>query len=490
MYEKFKRLGKDSLIYGLGNMASRFIGLLLLPIYTRVFSPADYGIMDVIATMTTLASIVLAAGSGSALNFYFFKYSDPIERRKTLSTTSVYLLGINVLVAVGVWFMAEHISLLAFGRSVYAKYLRVAILSVPFASFIGLSLNIIRLQRRPWAYISFTISQLLLTTLLNIYLVVYLRVGIIGVFWTNLIVASFFSIVSIVMNRSFLKITALSYSRMVEILRYGLPLVIGGLSMWSINSVDRFFLVTYSTLDQVGLYSVGLRLASAVGFITWAFRLANAPFQFEMSSSEDAPTIYSLTLTYFVLIVSFLCVPLALFAKPVLRLLTTATYQEAYVVVGLAAYSAAAYGMYQIIGVGLLVMKKTFLSGVAIGIGAIANVIFLYFLVPPFGMVGAALAVLLTHLTVLILLFVLAQRTYPVPYNLKRVFSTLLCAGIVIGVGMIFSTKNIVIEILSASGLFISYIILLSVFSVITMNEKRRLVDAFKRVALVFRSKH
>jgi len=287
-----------------------------------------------------------------------------------------------------------------------------------------------------------------------------------------------------------MSIAALSRRRLAEVLRYGLPLVIGGLSMWSINSIDRFFLVNYSTLDQVGLYSVGIRLASVVGFITWAFRLANAPFQFEISYSKDAPQIYARTLTYFVLITSLVCVPLALFAKPILRLLTREAYLGANIVVGLAAYSAVAYGMYQIIGVGLLITKKTLFTSVAISIGAIANVIFLFLLVPPFGMLGAAVSVLLTHAAVLTILYIGAQRAYPVPYDLKRISTILVFAGIVIGVRLIINTNHIVVEILSASGLFIVYLIMLSLLSVITVNEKRILFDTFKRIITVLRTEH
>ena len=490
MLDKLKTLGKDALIYGLGGMVSKFIGFFLLPIFTRVFNPSDYGIMDVIATMTALAGIVLTAGTETALSFYFFKYREPDEQRKTVTSTAVYLLGINAVVAVVVWFLADKISLLTFDTSNYSVYLRVAILSLPLGSLVGLHLNVLRLQRKPWAYTSFSISQLLLTVFLNIYLVVILRTGIIGVFWTNLAMSGLFAMIGIIVNRSYMSIAALSRRRLAEVLRYGLPLVIGGLSMWSINSIDRFFLVNYSTLDQVGLYSVGIRLASVVGFITWAFRLANAPFQFEISYSKDAPQIYARTLTYFVLITSLVCVPLALFAKPILRLLTREAYLGANIVVGLAAYSAVAYGMYQIIGVGLLITKKTLFTSVAISIGAIANVIFLFLLVPPFGMLGAAVSVLLTHAAVLTILYIGAQRAYPVPYDLKRISTILVFAGIVIGVRLIINTNHIVVEILSASGLFIAYLTILTLSPVFTSNEKRILFDTFKRIITVLRTEH
>lgn len=471
MYAKFKQLGKESVIYGLGGVASKFIGFLLLPIYTRVFSPSDYGIMDVIATMTTLAGIILTAGTETALSYYFFKFRDPLEQRKTITTTGVYLLAINTLVATGVWLAAEQISALAFGESGYAVYLRMAILAIPFSSLTTLNFNTLRLQRRPWTYIGLSLPHLLFSVLLNIYLVVILRVGIIGVFWANFIAALLFSTIGLVVNRAYFGV-AFDWERLTQLLRYGLPLVIGGLSMWSINYLDRYFLLRFSTLEQIGLYSVGLRLASVVAFLTWAFRLANAPFQFEMASAKDAPQIYSRTLSYYVLGTSLICVPLSLVARPVLRLLTTEAYVEAYKVVALAAYSAVAYGVYQLAGVGLLVTKRTVFSGVAIGIGALVNVGFLFALVPPLGMIGAALAVLLTHVTVVVLLFIGAQRVYPIPYDLKRVLSVLVSAGVVVGIGMLIRAQDFWAEVLVAGGLCGVFLATVPVF-VVEARERR-----------------
>jgi len=479
MYAKFKQLGKESVIYGLGGVASKFIGFFLLPVYTRVFNPADYGIMDVIATMTALAGIILTAGTETALSYYFYKFRDPVEQRKTVTTTGFYLLAINALVAAIVWLASDRLSVLAFDEGGYGVYLRVAILSIPFSSLMTLNFNVLRLQRRPWSYVGLSLSQFLFTVLLNIYLVVILRVGIIGVFWTNVIAAFLFSATGIVVNRSYFG-KAFEWKRLAQLLSYGLPLVIGGLSMWSINYLDRYFLLRFSTLEQIGLYSVGLRLASVVAFLTWAFRLANAPFQFEMASEQDAPQIYSRTLTYYVLITSLICVPLSLFARPALRLLTTEAYVDAYKVVPFAAYSAVAYGAYQLVGVGLLVTKKTGFTGLAIGAGALVNTGYLFALVPPLGIVGAALAVLLTHVTVVILLYIGAQRAYFIPYDLGRVLRVLVCAGIVIGGGTLIRPQGFWADVLIAAGFCAIFLVMLPTLSLVEPREQRVILDKLR----------
>ena len=131
MIGQFKRLGKETLTYGFGGILSRFVGFILLPIYTRVFNPSDYGIIDIIATLTTLASIALTAGTESALSYYFFKYRDHGEQQQTITATSLYLFIINSLVALTVMFFAKPICSIAFGAGYYAVYLQIAIISLP-----------------------------------------------------------------------------------------------------------------------------------------------------------------------------------------------------------------------------------------------------------------------------------------------------------------------------------------------------------------------
>jgi O-antigen/teichoic acid export membrane protein len=352
----------------------------------------------------------------------------------------------------------------------------------------ALNQNLLRLTRRPWNYIAISISQLLATTLLNIYFVVILQVGIIGVFWTNLLVSSLSSVASTLLNRNWFAFSAFDRTRLHQIIMYGLPLVIGGLSMWSINYLDRYFLLQFAEVEEVGIYSVGVRLASAVSFVAWAFRLANAPFQFEVSSDVDAPKIYSRTFDYYILLLTTLCVLLSLFARPVLRILTTEAYVSAYQVIGLSAFSAAAYGLYQIVGVGLLVTKKTAFTGMAIGLGAVFNVGFLYMLIPQLGMVGAGLATLLTHVAVIIILYRGAQKAYHIPYQLGAASRVLLPAAVIISVAMLVVPERFWIDVLVSCALFVAFVVSLVLLGAIEPELRAALGARGKTLAKVVSS--
>lgn len=482
MYNKFKQLGKESIIYGVGGVASGLISILLLPLYTRIFNPSEYGVVDVIVTTTSLAAIVLTAGTDTALSFHFFKYPEQNERKRTISSTAIYLLLINTIVAIIVWILADAISNLIFATTEYATYLRIAILSIPFTALFTMNLNVLRLERKPWAFLGLSIPRIFLTLLLNIFLVVILEMGIMGVFLANFIVALLATLLGIIVNRKYYARTV-DQERLKLILKYGLPLVIGGLSIWSINYLDRYFLLRYEGLDQIGVYSVGLKYALSVALVTRAFRLANSPFQFEVSTSPQAREIYSRSLTYYVIITSMICVPVCLYAIPALRIITTELYSSAYTVVPFAVYAIVAYGAAQLVGVGLLITRRTGISGTVMGVGALANVLYLILLVPALGIIGAALATLLAYVTLNILQYINAQRFYRIPYDLRRVAAVLILAWMVIGIGIFIENGELIRDILIASLFTVLFFIIIYMSPILRQDEKNVLKKGLRNIA-------
>lgn len=475
MVSHLKRLGKDSLVYGLGGAAAKFLGFLLLPIYTRVFSPSDYGVVDVIATMTALAGIVLTAGTETALNYYFHREPAPEERRRTVSSSAAYLVSVNALVAVCVWLLAEAITSEVLQDPAASSYLRIAVAALPFSSLYALQLNILRLNRRPWSYIALSVPHTVAVLGLNIILVVSVEMGIRGVFYGNLIAAVIFATVGTFVNRRYMT-RAPDLQRLYQLVKYGFPLVIGGVSMWSINYLDRYFLIRYSGLNEVGLYAVGSKIGSAVALLTMAFRTANAPFQFEIAADPKAKNIYSRTLSYYVLVVSFVSVTVAVFSRPLLAVMAVPEYAEAYKVVALAAFSIGAYGAYQLVSVGLLVTERTGFTGIAIGAGAILNIVYLFLFVPPLGFVGAGLATLATHLSVIGLLVWGAQAGYPIAFELGRVMRIVTVAAAIAIVDVYRPSFGVLQDLVVGSFLVCAFVAAIPLLSLLRREDTVTLI--------------
>lgn len=476
----FVRLGKESVIYGVGGIIGRFVGFFLLPIYTRVFSTATYGVMDVISTTTSLFSVLLTSGiADSALSYYFFDRPSHDERRKTVVSLMVYIMALASVVAAAVWVFAAPLCSILFKSTQNAPFLKIAIAAIPFTCINSMHYNLLRLQRRPGAYIGFSLAQLFSSAGLTILFVVVIKMGVIGVFKANLIVSVFFFFIGAYINRSFLG-HFFNRKRLVELVRYGLPLVVGGLAMCVILYLDRYFLVRLTSIDSVGIYSVGLKVASAMAFVTGSFRLANAPFQLEIAKAENAKDVYVRTLRYFSVGTAWCLVGLSLAARPILSIITTQAYESAFVIVPIAAFTAVVDGLTQIISVGLLVKEKTKNAGIAMIVGALANIALLPLMIPIWGIVGAALSIMLANIAMLVVFYFASQRAYHIPFNIKRLVFTYASAAFFIFAGLIIESGKLETDLAIATVGVLSWPFFAFVTGIIRREETTKLITVIK----------
>lgn len=473
MQKKFSQLGKDSLIYGLGSVVSRIIGFFLLPIYTRIFSTADYGVIDVISTTITLFTILLSGSMvGTALSYYFYSTDDENDRLVSVTTNFVYLVLANSVIGVLAWIFVADISDFLFQSQEYIPYLKLSILTLPFAVTNHLNVNLFRLSFKRWRYLALTLANILVTMTMNIVLIVVLRIGLIGVYWTNLIATVLFALIGLWMNRTLFG-SVVSWKRMKGMLVYAVPLIPGSISMWAINSADRLFLTRYAGLNDVGLYATGAKIGSAIVIVTSAFQTANAPHQFAISLEEGAKDFYASTLKYYLLFFSFLGIINSIFAREVIELLTPQEYWTAYYVVPFLVFSAIAYGLYQVLGVGLLLAKKTAIWGQIIFIAGFVHVGLLLFFLPLWGYLGAGFVTLVTHIGVVLVLYVYSQKEYPVSYSAKDALLLTLVTAVIIVIGIFVDLDNIFLRLLVKLVLLLLYPLILVKLSVTSWGKMR-----------------
>ncbi|HEY59761.1 MAG TPA: oligosaccharide flippase family protein [Anaerolineae bacterium] len=481
MLSKFKKLTKESVIYGLGGAGSKFINLLLLPLYSRIFSVAEYGVIDVITIITVLASTLLTSGTGAALSYFFFEYPKKEARKRTVSVLGIYTFTINILIVLIINLFAEPISNLIFAETRFADYIRIAALAIPFTGIYNLNLNLARLQRKPISYITISIPFLVTTLLLNIYLVLGKKAGVSSVFWSNAIATMIFSFVGIFINFEFYEFK-FDFSRFREMFIYWIPMAFVGICTWLMTSSDRIMLTKLSNLEEVGKYAAGIRIASIMGFFAQAFRLANLPFIFETSKDKDAPKVYSLTLSYYLLLSSILVVLLSLFARPALKVLATSNYESAYVIVPALAFAIVADGTSQITSIGALLTKRTGLVGIVTAISALIMIIMLYLFIPIWGGVGAALSALISYLSFNLFFIAVSHNDYSIPFEFNRILRILMTSSLIIIFSLLISPSEYYQQIILAVVLFMIYLVSIPAFSLITGEEKRILRQQIRTI--------
>jgi O-antigen/teichoic acid export membrane protein len=428
---QLKRLGKHSIIYGLGGLVSRILAVLLLPLYTRYLSPSDYGKVETLIALTTVVGIALSAGIGSAFFRFYFDSPEPAARRRVLRTSFWFIMGMATLgLAVGVA-LAGDISQLLFGTSKDADLVA--------ASFVGLwagmnwtqLTNLFRVEERSAAFVSASIANILVTVGATLILVVALDKGPIGVIVGNFTGTLAVYAVLVLYRREQL---GLEFDR--ELLRrmnkFGLPLVPSALFLWVTNFSDRIFLVKLADVHEVGLYSVGVRIASALVLLLTAFRLAWPAFAYSIDDDAAARRTYAYVLTYLVVVTTWVATGLALLSPWIVRWITSKPdYESASRVVGPLAFSTVAFAGYMVVAIGVGRSRRTQFNWVVTGVAALVNIALNLILIPPYGMMGAAIATIAAYTTMFVGMAWWSQRIYPVAYQWRRV-GTAAAAGIVL----------------------------------------------------------
>jgi O-antigen/teichoic acid export membrane protein len=425
---QLKRLGKHSAIYGLGGLVSRILAVLLLPLYTRYLSPSDYGKVETLIALTTVIGIALRMGIHSAFFRFYFDSPEREQRRLVLRTSFWFTMAMATAGLVLGLALSPQISELLFGSDGDTELVAAAFVGLWGGMNYEQLTSLFRVEERSVAFVSASLANILLTIGTTLLLVVALEQGPLGVIVGNFTGTLLVYFALLGYRREQLGLQ-LDRRLLREMNRFGLPLVPTALFLWTTNFSDRLFLVKLADTEEVGLYSVGVRIASAMVLLLTAFRLAWPAFAFSIEDEREARRTYAYVLTYLVLVTTWVATALTLLSPWIVDWLAAPDFATASTVVGPLAFAAVAFGAYIVVAIGVGRARRTQFNWVVTGAAAAVNVVLNLVLIPPYGMMGAAVATIAAYATMFAGMSWWAQRIYRVPYQWRRVLTAAL-AGV------------------------------------------------------------
>jgi len=294
--------------------------------------------------------------------------------------------------------------------------------------------SLFRVEERSTAFVAASLANIFLTIGATLVLVVALDAGPLGVIVGNFTGTLLVYVVLIAYRREQL---GLQFDRQLlrEMNRFGLPLVPSAVFLWVVNFADRFFLVKLTSTHEVGLYSVGVRIASAMALLLTAFRAAWPAFAYSIEDDREAKRTYAFVLTYLVLISSWVSTALALLSPWIVEWIAAPAFQSASRVVGPLSFAVVPFAGYVVVAIGVGRSRRTQFNWVVTGAAAAVNTVLNLVLIPPYGMMGAAIATIAAYVTIFVGMAWWAQRIYPVPYQWRRVATASLTAVALVVVG-------------------------------------------------------
>jgi O-antigen/teichoic acid export membrane protein len=425
--KELARLARHSVIYGLGGLVSRILAVLLLPLYTSYLAPGSFGQVETLTAATAVAVIVLRMGISTAFFRFYFDSKDTAHRLAVVRTSFWFTMAMATLgLALCVAFAEPVSRALQLGN--HPDLVRAAAIGFWAQMNFEQITSLFRVEERSVAFALASIANVLITIGATLVLVVVYHKGALGLLIGNFIGTLCVYVVLLAYRREQL---GFQFDRTLfrGMQHFGLPLVPSALALWAINFIDRLFVGGYKGQGEVGIYSAAIKIASVITFAMFAFRTAWPAFAYSIDDDRDAKRTYSFVLTYLLVVASWIALGLGALAPWLTEAMTDPRYQRAEKGIALLAFAGAIYAGYTVLAIGSGRARKTQLNWVVTGAGAAVNIGLLFWLVPRYGMVGAAIATLAAYVVLFAGMALYAQHVYPVAYQWRRV-ATAVGAGV------------------------------------------------------------
>ncbi len=452
-----KAFGKDLLIYGLSSSFGKFVTLLLVPVYTRIFSPEVYGIMDLISTIVTICAVLGTMQLESAVSRYYYAEKEESSRNRMVSTALWSILCISLLLVLTVFIFATKLSIEFFKTTEYSSHIVIACLIIPVANLTSLFTVVIRFKKKPVHYLFFQLLQIGITIGLTIFLTVYLKTGIIGVFIGQLAGFAISVLLMSIYLRHQLAFTwnATEFKKMAH---FSLPLVPSVAGGWANSYVNRFVMLGYLSVTEIGLYAVALKISSVFQLLGSTLRMAWGPFFWEtFERNPNHREVFKMIQKEFSSVILMIVVVITLFSKEIILILTTGPYLPAAQLIGLISLSIAITSIIEpLTGVGPGITKKTKYNTLIYFLSLPVNIASLFILVPLIGVIGVPISLLIGNLVFLIVGWYNSERLYYIGFKKLPMFINFIGALGIILIDMHFNL-HILIKIL-ITCLFVIYL--------------------------------
>ncbi len=477
-----RRLASTGAAYTAASILSKLIAVALLPLYTRHLSTTDYGAAEILFAAVVSISIVVRLGLIEAvLRFYYRDEEDP---DKVVASTFAGLFWLATLGALVLLPLAGPISEALLDPSSSelegslaelggdpAELARIAIGGLWVLTMFEFMLTLFRLEERARAYFLTTVLNVVATIALTVVLVVGLGEGARG-----LLVGSYATGAAFVLGLIFVQRRRLSlrfeWPLLRRLFRFGLPTMPAEVSLYLLNFVDRLIIVRSAGLAEAGLYSLAVKFAQAVNVLVRGFQLAWPPLAYSIRDDEEARRTYSVVVTLFVAACAFVVTGMWLFAPWVARVFAAPKFFDSWEAVGPITAAITLYALYLVMVVILGRTGRTEFNLPAAIAALVANVALNLALVPPLGIVGAAIALVASYLVVVVLMYVFTQRLFPVPYQWGRLLRVVLTAGVLIGAGEVLTSISGLGSFLARAALFAAYPLALFASGFFTSGER------------------
>lgn len=482
LYEAIKRLTKHSFIYAAAPALHKAVGFLLLPWVTLwIGEDVNYGKFTLASMSLIVMGQLLGLNLLSGMTRYYFDYEEVRERRVVVTTTLLLLLvttGSALLLSI---LFDEWIALQLFNDAKDAEAV-VAVALILFCQTIGLvGLRYLQVLQQSVSYGLLTTVKLFTEIGFKVYFMGVLGMTYMGMLYSVLVGEALLAIGTIL----FIAIRiGLRFSMPVarRLMRFSYPLILSGLCMFGLHQADAFVIEYFDGTDDVGLYGLAYRFGSIANLVLLeAFGLIWFPYVFSLKNTDNLQLICRKVLTYFSFLMCFASLGVALFREEIVHFMCAPEFWGIEPAIPIILLGYVFWAVYQVTSTNFYLRERTGFVSVLMAAAALLNVAANVVLVPSLGYMGAAWGTLLTFATLALVCWILAERVFPVGFEVGRVVSPIVLGCALYGVSLFVPSSSLPVAMGVKVGLLLVFPLALVLGDFLAPEERSRLNAILKR---------
>lgn len=453
-----KKLVGQTAAYGLSSIVGRALNYLLVPLYTAVFLPEEYGVVSYLYAFVAFFNILYTYGMETA--FFRFANKPDADKQKLYNQVLSLIISSSLLFTL-ILILASQPIATYIGYPEQQEYIIWLALVLAIDAIVAIPFARLRLEGRPIKFASIKLSNILLTVGANMFLLVLCRHiyqgdylpsfrPLVQQIYNPAFGVGYIFLINLVANALLIpmlwrEFKDFRFNLNKELLQpmwvYAYPLLFMGMAGMVNEVIDRILLERMlpegfyegmTNMGAVGVYSACYKLSIFMTLAIQAFRYAAEPFFFSQSGEQNSPTTFALVMKWFVIACAFIFLFISANLEDFALLLRSADYREGIMVVPILLLANLFLGVYYNLSVWFKLTDKTkYGTYISFG-GAAITILFNLLLIPVLGYMGSAIATLVCYFSMALASYLLGNRHYPIPYPIKTIMGyVLLATGLV-----------------------------------------------------------
>jgi O-antigen/teichoic acid export membrane protein len=470
MFKQIKELGSDSVIYGLGSSISQFIGLFLVPFYTKALTPSDYGVLAIVGLFTQFTNPILSLGLDNAL-FRYFSLSKNIKEEKGYLTTAVLIKSLSASIfIILIYFAYPLLNEFLFKEKLNHSIFLVVLATIFFGSIGSISEVVIRVQRKPKVFVVIQLIVLVIGLTLSIYWVLILKWGVYGALLASMVGFIIRAISLSIYLRKYISYSNYSFVKAKTLLAYALPYVPHKLQGQTMQIFSLFIINQQMGIAIAGVYSVVNKFVKPIWLIVSSVQKAWVPYKFQLHKKTDdnRPVFKSISGNYWFSLVLVWSISSLVFPF-IFKIIIDERYHLGFNYFPFLAFIPLVQAFYFTVNTGIELRKSQKILPVATFFGMLTVVSVSLLTVTTIAPYGPIIAQSLSFFVIAMITFKYAREVIKIDYPFLLVFLHLSISIVIIYFNYHF--ENVILTIISLLLSLILYLWIILKFNNKNLRE-------------------